>query len=546
MNRPDPGARAGERGAALLTVILMLVLVSALAVAFMSLVSGERAMSNNVHVAKGALYAADAGIRMAEQKLANDGKKRLDSLIAVYTGSGAVIKKPSLLFPKGAILTSATSPKFDASAVISITPADSVYAMSSQIYNYNYTITSTGKQGTLGSRTVQSTGVLRLSAGRGSFADYLMFTNKHTMPDGGEIWFTSSGYFEGRVHTNTQFRFQGKPSFEDLVTSVNQKAWYYNNKKPVEVDSDHYGTTDVPNFYGGFKRGQPNVTLPANDYNQQNAAIGLDPNNSTAPSNSTLRTQLGLSSGTSAPPNGVYVPNNGTAVTGGIYVQGNLDQGTMSVDGAGNQVYTLKQGSTTTTVTVNRAANTTSVKVGTGATTVYSGQLRGILYAKGTLSSVGGPSRSGSTVPPAIADQTQLLLCASGDIVIQKDLTYNDYNDGNSVLGLFSSGGKVRIGTSAPNDLNLNAFVMSAGSSGSFEVDDYNSGSPRGAVHLYGGMTTQYYGAFGTFDSNGKINHGYSRDFHFDNRGVIPPYFPTTNIYTANAPQARTLMWKEL
>jgi hypothetical protein len=31
--------------------------------------------------------------------------------------------------------------------------------------------------------------------GPGSFADYLMFTDKHTLPGGGAIWFTTSGKF---------------------------------------------------------------------------------------------------------------------------------------------------------------------------------------------------------------------------------------------------------------------------------------------------------------------------------------------------------------
>jgi hypothetical protein len=35
--------------------------------------------------------------------------------------------------------------------------------------------------------------------------------------------------FDGRVHTNGQLRFSYFPTFHDLVTSVNPKAWYYNN-----------------------------------------------------------------------------------------------------------------------------------------------------------------------------------------------------------------------------------------------------------------------------------------------------------------------------
>lgn len=543
MNRLNLESNAPrQRGAALLTVVLLLLLISVLVAAFVITVTGERAMSSNVHVAREALYAADAGVRLGEQQLANLGKTKLDSLVTIYSGTGSVIKKPSLIFPKGNLLNSSTNPTFSTAA--SITYVDSLFSLVSQIYNYEYTITSTGTQSSTGSRQVVSSGVLRLSAGRGSFADYLMFTNQHTMPDGSTIWFTSSGFFQGRVHTNGQFRFQGRPTFDDLVTSVAQKAYYYNNGSNVQLDDDHNKAIDAPNFYGGFKRGQANIPLPTNAYNQQNAAIGGDPLSTTSPSNSTVNSAIGAS-GSGTPANGIYVPNAAGAVTGGIYVQGNLDKCAMSVDGSGNQVYTMIQGAATVTITVNRTTNTTTVVKG-GVPTVYLGTPRGVLYVNGNLNDLGGPARSGTTIPPAVADGNQLLVCASNDVVIQHDITYNDYYDGQSVLGVFSSGGSVRVGTSAPNDVQLNAFVMATGASGAFQVDNYSSGSPRGSVHLTGGFTAQYYGAFGQFNgSSGAITHGYARDFRFDDRGLIPPYFPSTSTFVANTPKAHTLVWKE-
>jgi hypothetical protein len=46
-----------------------------------------------------------------------------------------------------------------------------------------------------------------VSASRGSFADYLLFMDQFVMPDGTSIWFTSTGNFDGRVHTNTSFKY---------------------------------------------------------------------------------------------------------------------------------------------------------------------------------------------------------------------------------------------------------------------------------------------------------------------------------------------------
>jgi hypothetical protein len=119
------------------------------------------------------------------------------------------------------------------------------------------------------------------------------------------------------------------------------------------------------------------------------------------------------------------------------------------------------------------------------------------------------------------------------------------------VLGIYSDQGNVRVGTSAPNDMYLDAYVMAVGGmnpgDGAFTVDNYSSGSPRGTFHLRGGMITQYYGAFYTFASNGTLKTGYARDFKYDRRGLVPPYFPTTPLFAqTNLPSARTLAWKEL
>lgn len=535
--------RRNERGAALVTTILLLVLISVLVVSFLTMVSSERAMSSNVHVARAAVYAADAGIRTSQQSLANMARSRLDSLIAIYPGNGPVITKPSLLFPTGAIPTSSTTPKFTANATVVFT--DSLLSLVTQVYNYRYTVTSTGTQGSLGTRTVQSQGILKLSTGRGSFADYLMFTDKHTLPDGGAIWFTTSGTFEGRMHTNGEYRFQGAPTFMDLITSVNSKAWFYNKGSNTELNNDHNSSIDVPKLYGGFKRSQATVTLPTNSYNQQNAALGLDPTSAVSPSYATIRTQLGLGAGTTAPPNGIYLPNAASAVTGGIYVQGTLTSMLCSVDGSGRQVYKLTQGATVKTITIDVAANSTSIKGASGPTTTYTGVPRGIVYTVGSISDLGGPDRSGGTIVPGIADGTQVLITATADIVLNNDLTYNDYFDGNSIVGLFTSGGNVRIGTGAPNDMQLNAFLMTSGTDGCVMVDNWSTTSVRGTMHLNGGLVATYYGAFGTFNSGGSIKTGYARDFHYDDRGLVPPYFPTSSQVVSNIPKAHTLVWKE-
>ena len=147
-----------------------------------------------------------------------------------------------------------------------------------------------------GLRRVQAQGLLRVSAERGSFADFLLFTNTHTMADGSAIWFTSSVRFDGRVHTNGQFRFAYQPRFDDLVTSVNSRAYFYNNNHPVQANASNYAPYDYPVYGGHFYRGEASVPLPTNTINQQTMAAGAptawDP--ATTPTNADLRGWLGL------------------------------------------------------------------------------------------------------------------------------------------------------------------------------------------------------------------------------------------------------------
>jgi len=533
---------AGERGIALVSSVLVILMCSLVLAAFMAKVDSERSKSNGTHVARASLYAADAGVRTAQQVMTNTVRARLDSVTAAWSGSGAIITNPSTFFAGMPSTITNTGPDFNAS--ISIAFESSAISAMSQTFDYRYTITSNGQDGGFGRRSVKSTGTMRVSASRGSFTDYLVYTNQHTTPSGSAIWFTSSTRFDGRVHSNGRLRFAFNPQFADLVTSVSRDAAFYNNGDTRTLDADHNGTLDVPTFGGGFNRGAPDIDLPENAFSQMNAALGLSADITTAPTNTTINAQLGLGVSSSAPANGVYLVNSGGAVTGGLYVQGDLSQCRLSIDANGNQVYTMVQGATTRTITVDRTNHVTKVQTGASLAT-YAGVPRGVMYVTGAISDLRGPDRVSGAVVPALARDTKLLIASERDMVIQRDITCSDYASGTNVLGLFSTSGSVRVGTSAPDNMHLDAFVMAAASDGAFTVDQYNEGSPRGDFHLRGGMVTEFYGAFGTFNGDARRS-GYGRQFNYDARGVVPPYFPTTNRFEGNAPSARTVTWVEL
>ena len=532
---------AGERGIALVSSILVLTMCAVVVAICLSAAIGERTKSKGTHVARASLFAADAGVRTAQQVMTNTIRARLDSVTAAWSGAGPIITSPGTFFAGMPPTVTCTDPGFG--ATISVAFLDSTIAAMSQTFDYRYTITSNGQANGFGRRSVKSTGVMRVSASRGSFTDYLVYTNQHLTPSGSAIWFTSSTRFDGRVHTNGRLRFAYQPQFADLVTSVNSQAVYYNNGSNLNLDADRNADIDVPVFDGGFRRNAPNIALPSNAFSQMNAALGLSPTSTTAPTNETINTQLGLAASASAPAAGVYLVQSGGTVTGGLYVQGDLSQCQLSIDGQGRQVYTMVQGGTTKTITVDRAANVTRVLTGSG-TTVYTGVPRGVMYVKGAIDDLRGPDRQSGLVVPGVAAHTQLLIASERDIVLQRDLTCADYSTGDNVLGLFSTGGSVRVGLTAPNDMHLDAFVMAAGSDGSFKVDQHDQGSPRGDFWLRGGMVTEFYGAFGTFQ-NDERRSGYGRRFSYDTRGIVPPYFPTTNRFEPNEPTARVVTWYE-
>ena len=556
--RPAPAP--DERGIVLAAALLFVLLTSVLVLTFMTTTTGERSQSSNVQTAKLALYAADAGVRTQQQILANIAQLKIDSCVARWNsagGIGAIVTTPDSLFPRGVLggagAASATNPPFNASASISF--ADSDCTPASQVYNYLFSINATGNVRSTGKRSVQSTGLLRVSATRGTFADYLLFTNTFTMADGSTIWFTSAGSFDGRVHTNTGFKFAYKPTFQDQVTQHSPVATFYNGgNTPVTANANNNGTIDVPNFFGGYLRGQTTVPLPTNSYNQQDAALGVTLAAGVAPTNSQINTACATGAGSGTPPDGIYLPHSGTTLTGGIYVQGTADKVKMWADTLANkQYYQITQGGTNKTLEVDHTLNTT--KVWNGLSTsgspadVYTNTLNNsVLYSTGAISDLTGPDRNATTgyVNPAVAENSQLLITAASDIVIQGDITCDNFNGKNNVLGIYSSGGSVRIGATAPNNVNIDAFVMAIGATGQFSVDNYNSGTPRGSANLRGGVVSQYYGAFYTFDSKGNVATGYGRNFHYDRRGLTPPFYPTTTRFDSDLPSARTVAWKEI
>ncbi len=398
-------------------------------------------------------------------------------------------------------------------------------------FPYDFLIRSTGTASGQ-TRTVVIEGDFTVQVQRDNFAKYALFTNHQSLPNGTSVWFTDRTDFAGPLHTNDRFNFALNPSgvFDGAVVQHQQTARFYNFGWPILLDADANGNRDVPTFNAGFTRGASTVSLssPSDQQDMIDQASG----------------------GQTFSNNGIYLPSSGGSLTGGIYVKGNATV-TLSVDASDRQVYTITQGGTTREITVDDTLNQTTVTdPGTGNSTTYTGLPDGvddvgtIVYVDGTVTGIGG----------TVAPHEEVTVAGTDDIVISDNLRYSQYTPAQgspgdadyvppsaqgttNLLGLVSWTGDVRIGTSAPDDVEIHGTLLAR--QGIFQVDGYDDviAGPRGTATLLGGVITDYYGAFGLFDGGtGEQLSGYGRNFVYDQRmlvGTVPPYFPSLETFVA-------------
>lgn len=143
----------------------------------------------------------------------------------------------------------------------------------------------------------------------------------------------------------------------------------------------------------------------------------------------------------------------------------------------------------------------------------------------------------------------QLTIGCSGDIEIMDNITY--YTDpridptSTDLLGLVAERNVYMDGDpSGPNydaaDETVMAAIMALNTS--WTVENYNQGTPRGKLIVYGGIIQKQRGPVGTFySSTGQVATGYEKDYTFDPRLMDnpPPAFPTTG-------QIEKISWAEI
>lgn len=361
-----------------------------------------------------------------------------------------------------------------------------------------------------------------------SFGRYAYFTDREVSSvSGGRIWFFAGDKIRGPAHSNNeggsnfQVNWTGstQPIFEGLVTAAGPRIDYSPRNPSSEAD-----------FLKIFRDGSRGLQLD------------VDP--IPLPSSSDMQRQAAWGGSTSYPSTtGVYTPANG-----GIYIVGDSTV-TMSVS-SGNQVFTIVQGSNTTTVTVNKTTNQRTVRVNSGPTTTVAGAGTGVLFSTGNITSLSGTVAdnvmSGQNITARHAYTIAADVNSGKNITITNNLRYTSSPDPNlptndivnkrpGTLGLIAR--NITVASSAPQNLSIDAVMLAGSQStsdGSFGVANYNTKTPTGTLRVMGGIIQKARGAVGTFSSSsGTIVTGYAKDYHYDTRLADdpPPYFPTTGLY---------------
>lgn len=544
-----------EKGVALVVSLLVVIVILILGGVFVVKTTSEKMSSDNERVSTQTFYIADggshAGLNQLDtlintnmlatisatnpQTVGNDAQQYVNNndsigFLIKYVKSGNVAQfvLTGLQAKYTGTATSLNSGSYRFDIFVSKKGNPVTVSEDQWDFPYYYRIETAGTRANL-TRKVVLSGDFTVRVQRDNFAKYALFTDHHTLPSGTPVWFTNKTNFAGPIHTNDQFNFALNPSgtFEGAVTQQNTKARFYNNNNPFQANADSNPPNDVPTFNAGYSRGVAEIVLASSVQKQD------------------LIDQARGGDGTTG--NGIFIANNGSALTGGIYVKGDATV-SLTTDASDNAVYVITQGGTTKTITADKVNNQTSVRIGAGSPTTYSGLPNGvdgigtIIYVDGQVSSLSG----------TVQKDTEVTVSSENDIIITNNLKYADYNPGSgtpgtagytppnaagkvNLLGLVSWGGNVRVGTGAPDDIEMHGVIMAR--NGVFKVDNYDSGDPRGTATLLGGAITQFYGGFGTFNgATGLPASGYGRNFNYDNRmavGKAPPYFPSMKTFVA-------------
>ena len=468
--------RSTERGVALITTLLLLMLLTGLSLAMVLSVRSDMLINGYYRNFRGSFYAADSGLNAARTAMVN-------GVVAAIPPSFGITQQPIPAGTDTAIQTNVNNTygqsftkytgqgqasgswpgSYKVTGTFSLasctvlggggTCAAPTGPVTGYTYIYNYTLQSIGQAQGTQATTLTDRGSVTVNAtlipvnSKTSFAAWGMFIDQWNVCTGGTL---VPGTISGPAFTNGAWTFGtgGNYIFTDTVGSNSPTAGYSFSSgcDAVGATSDKKGTqTIAPTFQAGFDMGQPKVPLPPNDYNQEQAVLDGKGVANNAVTKSDLHNAVKDIHGTAYPSGGastgVFLPytiqdGTPTFTGGGIYIEGNSNVVLSTATGPSNspqQIYTITQGSpaVTTTVKVDPGNNQTTVTSG-GNTLNITGVPKIIdpvtnasspatmLYDNGSITSLSGPGQG----LPAIQDGSDVTITASGNVAITGDVLY--------------------------------------------------------------------------------------------------------------------------
>lgn len=320
-----------------------------------------------------------------------------------------------------------------------------------------------------------------------SFARYAYFTNSETW-DGQPLWFTDTDRITGRIHTNGYFSFYRHPRIAGIVTSHNGADPLFDRQKLIyqQGGKKYYKPSYFYHYFSGYGKDEPVSSTPNEggfSFQGAQSAVSLPRDTSS------LRI------------------NADRFYTGEVKVKF-LDTGKVKVTyketgnekepGERMEPYDTRED----------GEKTRSEELDAENLTIF-------IDGKGIIE--GGVFQGSCTV------------ASSGDIEIQDGVYYRE--PGNEILGLVAENDVViKTDPYRQKDLNLDMIILAL--NGSFRVDEYDKGEPRGTLIVRGGVIQNRRGpaAARVPDSMG-IRSGYYKNYIYDPSLIHrpPPNFPCTD-----------------
>jgi Tfp pilus assembly protein PilX len=416
-----------------------------------------------------------------------------------------------------------------------------------------FTVTATG---TANGRTE----TVQIAMRQSSFGRYAYFSDYEVSSiSGNPIWFKAGETLDGPVHSNN-----ATATYNEGGVSVTA---------PTHLDVNYNGSTS-PIFMHEVTASSDDVIYNPGDpttetdfrkvYDEGSSGYHLDVEPIELPKTSDRQRNAAWGATSGFPTdNGVYVANNGATATGGIYIKGDSEI-VMSVSG-GNQVFAIKQGSNTTTITFNKSTNQTDVVKPDGTVLHYDGLTNGVVFSADNITKLEGTIADNQVSGTTITKRNAYTICtdqgrapdhplgpaAGKKVTITGNIQYqtppdktqpptHSSNLNAGTLGIVSK--DVMVSSSAPQNTTIHAVVLASGydgtadattsKKGSFWNEVYNTRTPPGDLNLIGGLIQRRRGAVGTFNAaTGQTATGFTKKYSYDPRMADnpPPYFPTTN-----------------